>query len=43
MNTYTKLHRIGTQQYSFHMYCQFQTVFSAQITTKVIFKKENSF
>ena len=31
MNTYTKLLRIGTQQHSSYIYCQFQTVFSSQI------------
>ena len=31
MNTYTKLLRIGTQQYSPYIYFWFQTVFSPQI------------
>ena len=31
MNTYTKLFRIGTQQYSPFVYCRYQTVFLPQI------------
>ena len=31
INTYTKLLRICTQQYSPFIYCRFQTVFSPQI------------
>ena len=30
INTYTKLLRIGTQQYSPFIYCRFRTVFSPQ-------------
>ena len=37
INTYTKLHKIGTLQYSSHIYCQFQTVFSAQIIIHVLY------
>jgi len=45
IDTYTKLVRIGTQQYSPYMFDPFRTVFSPQIiiTTKDIYKKKNSF